>query len=170
MVEWLRQAASDVFIIVLPVRVHPPPCPLPSPLSPFSYPGQLAERGTVEDCSYTEHDRRFENEQHHAVWEPSTWADLALPIARYVEAYGGRGCTVFGLKVFDRLSSSKKYDTYALKVCVFSSHQTVLSTPNSTSSAHPVSVLISSVLERDTDVCGHKTVKQEKTVTVAVHY
>lgn len=43
---------------------------------------QLAERGTVEDWNYAENIRRFENEQHHAVWEPSTWADVVLPIAR----------------------------------------------------------------------------------------
>ena len=40
-------------------------------------------RGSLRDTSYMEHDRRRDGEGH-GFWEPSTWADVALPLARYI--------------------------------------------------------------------------------------
>ncbi|CAM9746173.1 unnamed protein product [Ascophyllum nodosum] len=44
---------------------------------------KLAMRGSLRDTSYMEHDRRRDGEGH-GFWEPSTWADVALPLARFI--------------------------------------------------------------------------------------
>lgn len=43
---------------------------------------KLTTRGSVRDTSYTAF-HRDRDKQISGVWEPSTWVDVVLPIARY---------------------------------------------------------------------------------------
>lgn len=51
---------------------------------------QLAERGSIRDMRYSEF-HRDRDIQGNGLWEPSTWVDVALPVARYDDALANDG-------------------------------------------------------------------------------
>lgn len=75
--QYLR--TSHLVLIIFPLHLFRPPWV--GAFSVFNIFFQLVERGSVRDLRYSEF-HRGRDIWGNGVWEPSTWVDVALPMAR----------------------------------------------------------------------------------------